>query len=77
MVVEVPKNNEKRICEINLLHIETLECILIVNFKSHDIGQPLSGWCGLSMAGANCRWQVRIVDGGSELSMGGAGLVVG
>ena len=71
MVVEVPKNNEKRICEINLLHIETLECILIVIFKSHDIGQPLSGWCGLSMAGANCRWQIRIADGRFALPMAG------
>ena len=27
--------------------------------------------------GARCRWQVRVVDGGYELLMGDAGLVVG
>ena len=74
MVVEV---HEKRICEINLLHIKTLEHILIVIFKLHDIGQPLSGWCGLSMAGANFQWQVCIVNSRYRLLMSGAGLVVG
>ena len=71
LTVEVPKNNEKRICEINQLHIKTLEGILIVIFKSHDIGQPLSRWCRLSMAGANCRWQICIADGRYTLSMAG------
>ena len=73
LVIEVPKNNEKRISEINLLHTETLERILTVIFKSHDVGQPLSGWCRLSMAGANCRWQVCIADGRYTLSMAGLG----
>jgi len=29
------------------------------------------------VGGAGCRWQIRVVDGGYGLSMGGAGLVVG
>ena len=78
MVVEV---HEKRICEINLLHIETLECILIVIFKLHNIGQwvvwIVNGRCELPMTGMHCQWQVHIVDGGYGLLMGGAGLVVG
>jgi hypothetical protein len=36
-----------------------------------------SGWCGLLMAGADCRWQIRVLHGGYGLSMCGAGLVVG
>ena len=82
------------------LHHETRLVTLIgergqplVISKSHDVGQPLvrvvDGRCGLLMVGADCRWQVRVIDGRYVVagwllaslvingSLGGVGLLVG